>query len=90
MPLPKTELNGRTFAPQLFGKRGNPRQWIHIQDGEKRQIRNHAYMLNNRDELRPVVEIWADEAKPNQNKYPEKEKKARKSLQQAFDFLGEK
>ena len=87
--LPKAELHGRSFAPQLFGKRGNPRQWIHIQDGEKRQIRNQNYMLNNNGELRPVVAIWEDEAKPNQNKYPEKEQKARKSLQQAFDFLGE-
>ncbi len=27
-PLPKVELDGRSFWPQCLGKKGNPRQWI--------------------------------------------------------------
>ncbi len=88
-PLPKADVHGRSFLPQLFEQRGNPREWVHVQDVEKRHIRNNDYILNNQNELRPVVEIWEDEAQPDQNKYPEKEQNARKALQEAFDSLRE-
>ena len=76
------------FAPQLLGKPGNPREWIHIQNGNDRQVRNRDYMLNNKSELRRVVELWEEPAKPNENRQPEKEAAARKSLQAALDALG--
>ena len=86
-PLPKAKLHGRSFLPQLLGKPGKPRQWIHVQDKGNRHIRNTEYILTNRNQLRPVVEIWQEPAKPNQNKYPAKERSARKTLQAAFDRL---
>lgn len=86
--LPDQSLHGRSFAPQLLGKPGTPREWIHIQDGNNRQVRNHDYMLNNKDQLRRVVELWEDPAKPNENREPEREAAARKALQAAFDLLG--
>lgn len=87
VPLPKQEIQGRSFVPQLFSRRGNPREWIHIQDLGNRQVRNTEYMLNNKNELRRVVEIYEDPAPPNENRDPKKEAAARKKLQAAFDAL---
>ncbi len=85
---PDAKLHGRSFAPQLFGKPGNQREWIHIQNADDRQVRNRDYMLNNKNQLRRVVELWEEPAKPNENKDPEKEAAARKTLQAVFDALG--
>ena len=86
--LPKAALHGRSFAPQLVGRPGNPREWVHIQHGENRQVRNSNYMLDNKDQLRRVVELGEEPAKPNENRNPEQEGVARKSLQVVFDALG--
>jgi arylsulfatase A len=87
-PLPQAEIHGRSFAPQLLGKPGHPREWVHIQNLEDRQVRNSDYMLNNQNQLRRVVQLWEDPAPPNENQDPEKEAAARKSLQAVFDALG--
>jgi arylsulfatase A-like enzyme len=86
--LPEQPIHGRSFAPQLLGKTSTPREWIHIQNGTDRQVRNKDYMLNNKGQLRRVVELWADPAKPDENREPEKEAAARKTLQAVFDALG--
>jgi arylsulfatase A len=88
-PLPKEKLHGRSFLPQLLSNPGEPREWVHVQDKESRHIRNKEYILNNQNELRPVVEIWESPARANQNKHPEKERAARKKLQAAFEDLEE-
>ncbi len=87
-PMPEAGIHGRSFAPQLLGKAGPLRQWVHIQNLEDRQVRNSEYMLDNKNQLRRVVKLWEDQAPPNENKYPEKEAAARKSLQAVFDTLG--
>ncbi len=87
-PLPRAEIHGRSFAPQLLGKPGHPREWVHIQNPEDRQVRNSDYMLNNRNQLRRVVKLWEDPAPPNENQDPEKEAADRKSLQSILDALG--
>ncbi len=87
-PMPSAQIHGRSFAPQLLGKPGNPREWIHIQNEGDRQIRSSEYMLNNKSQLRRVVKLWEDPAPPNENKDPEKEAAARKMLQAVFDELG--
>jgi hypothetical protein len=45
-------------------------------------------MLDNKDQLRRVVPLGEDHAQPNENRAPEKEAAARKSLQAVFDKLG--
>jgi arylsulfatase A len=87
-PLPAEELHGRSFAPQLLGRPGSPREWVHVQDKEARHVRNREYILTRRNELRPVVELWETEAKPNLRPDAEKERAARKTLQAVFDTLG--
>ena len=87
-PLPAAEIHGRSFASQLLGIPGRPREWVHVQNEGARQVRNSDYMLDNKDQLRRVVELWEDPAKPNENSSPEKEAVARKALQAVFDALG--
>ena len=87
--LPDVKIHGRSFAPQLFGKPGQPREWIHIQNANNRQVRDQEYMLNNQGQLRRVGELWEDSAPPNANADPAKEAAARKKLQAVFDSLGE-
>ena len=86
--LPEQEINGRSFAPQLFGKTGHPREWVHIQHEGARQVRDSDYMLDNKNQLRRVVEMWEKPGKANENKNPEKEVAERRSLQAVFDALG--
>jgi arylsulfatase A len=85
-PLPAEEIHGRSFAPRLLGKPGNPREWIHIQHQEQRQVRNSEYMLNNKGRLQRVVALGK---KPAGAADPNKEAAARKSLQAVFDTLGD-
>jgi len=83
-PLPTERIHGRSFAPQLFGRPGSPREWIHIQNGENRQVRNSRYMLSNTDQLRRVGELWEEPARPNADKNPTEEAQARRTLRDVF------
>lgn len=87
-PMPRAEVHGRSFAPQVLGRAGKPRDWIHAQHDGNRQLRNHEYMRLNQGELRKVVELSQEPARCNENKNPEAEASARKSLQAVFDALG--
>lgn len=84
-PQPAEAIHGRSFVPQLLGKHGNPREWIHIQHEGQRQVRNREYMLDQKGRLQRVV---APGERPAEARDPEKEAAARKSLQAVFDALG--
>ncbi len=47
----KNVLDGRSFLPQLFGKKGNPRQWIFTELGNKWYVREAKWKLNREGEL---------------------------------------
>lgn len=85
--LPDEKIHGRSFAPRLLGKPGTPREWIHIQNADDRQVRNRDYMLDNKNRLRRVVELWEDPAEPNENPETEESAAARRTLQAVFDSL---
>ena len=87
--LPVQSIHGRSFAPQLLRQPGTPREWIHIQNANERQVRNQDYMLNNRGELRPVVELWESHPKALDHRQNTPSKAARRILQGVFDELGE-
>jgi arylsulfatase A len=87
-PPPGGKLHGRSFLPQLLGKPGHPRDWVHVQDKTSRHVRNREFILNDKNQLRQVVEIWEEPAKADQNKHPEREQAARRTLQAVFDELG--
>lgn len=88
VPLPEVELHGRSFAPQLFGRRGNPREWIHVQDKSQRQVRNREFILTQQDRLRPVVDLAEDPAPLLDRELTEREQTARKALRAALNGLG--
>jgi arylsulfatase A len=87
-PMPRVEIHGRSFLPQLLGKPGNPREWVHIQHEKDRQLRSGDYMLNYKGQLRRVVALGEEPAAPNEGRESEREAAARQSLQAVFDQLG--
>ena len=44
-------IDGQSFLPQLLGKKGNPREWIFIELGNKWYVRDAKWKLNREDEL---------------------------------------
>ena len=44
-------LDSRSFAAQLRGEKGTPREWIYVQLGAKWYVRNDAWKLTEKDEL---------------------------------------
>jgi arylsulfatase A-like enzyme len=64
-------IDGHSFAPQLHGKPGKPRQWVYVQLGEHWYVRSHEWKLTEKGELfdmrdAPFVEmhISADSQDP--------------------------
>ena len=43
--------DGRSFAPQLRGQKGNPREWIYVQLGSRWYVRDDGWKLNEAGEL---------------------------------------
>jgi arylsulfatase A len=41
------KIDGQSFAPQLFGEAGHPREWVFTQLGQKRFARDHRFMLHS-------------------------------------------
>ena len=87
-PLPEEKLHGHSFAPQLLGKPGKPREWVHIQDKGQRSVRSREFILTHKGEFSPVTELPNDPAPAMKRELTEKEKSARKALQSALDELG--
>ena len=50
LPINKV-IDGRSFLPQLMGKKGNPREWIFIELGNKWYVRDAKWKLNREGEL---------------------------------------
>lgn len=47
-PLPAgVKMDGQSFAPQLFGKPGQQREWVFTQLGQKRFVRDRRFMLHS-------------------------------------------
>jgi arylsulfatase A len=51
-PLPKdVTVDGQSFAPQLRGQAGKPREWVYVQLGEQWYVRSPGWKLNQKGEL---------------------------------------
>jgi len=46
-----TAFDGRSFAPQLRGEKGSPRDWVYIQLGAEWYVRNQGWKLTQAGEL---------------------------------------
>jgi len=83
-PLPKGKIDGRSFAPQLLGKPGDPREWVHVQNKSSRHVRSRDYILNDKKKLRAVTALDEPEGKPLA---PGEKPAVRQALQAALDGL---
>src|SRR3989442_8409981 len=51
-PLPEgMKLDSRSFAPQIKGDKGTPRDWVYVELNGKSYVRNARYKLTNKGEL---------------------------------------
>jgi arylsulfatase A len=44
-------IDGHSFAPQIRGQAGKPREWLYVQLGDKRYVRDPRWKLNNDGEM---------------------------------------
>lgn len=78
---PNQVVRGQSFYPQLLGKKGNPRQWVHVEYKENRQIRTKDWIYNNKGELIKVNVV----GEPENN--PEKEGSHKKTREELRNIL---
>src|SRR5207237_1671297 len=45
------KFDGKSFAPQLRGEKGNPREWIFVQLGAGWYVRDDGWKMNEKGEL---------------------------------------
>src|SRR5262245_4369644 len=62
--LPKgITFDGRSFAPQLLGRQGNPREWVFVQLGRERFVRDQRWLLHHDGRLYDVKADPAEQKK---------------------------
>ena len=76
-------FDGRSIAPQLLGRKGNPREWIYIQLAANWYVRDAKWKLNQSGELFDMSKAPFEEPLVPANA----ENAARKRLQAALDKL---
>jgi arylsulfatase A len=65
------KFDGRSFAPQLRGEKGTPREWIYVQLGANWYARNDGYKLNDKGELFSMKDSpFVEEPVPADSKDP--------------------
>ena len=82
--MPEKPINGRSFLPQLLGRKGQPRSWVHVQDHDRRYVRSRNWILTNQGELRPVVELGREAAEPVKAPLSPEQRSAKETLTRAL------
>ncbi|MDZ4849670.1 MAG: sulfatase-like hydrolase/transferase [Pirellulaceae bacterium] len=80
-------FDGRSFAPQLRGEKGNPREWIFVQLGTGWFVRDDRWKLNEGGELFSMKEAPFVESLVPKGSSDTDSQAARKRLQAAMDSL---
>lgn len=81
------KLDGRSFAPQIRGERGRPRDWAFVQLQDEWYVRSAFWKLNQSGQLFSMKDApYAETAIPADSTDPEA-KAARAQLQAALDEL---
>ncbi|WP_145092269.1 sulfatase/phosphatase domain-containing protein [Anatilimnocola aggregata] len=50
-PAADRKLDGQSFAPQLLGEKGEPREWVYVQLDDRRNVRSDRWKLTSNDEF---------------------------------------
>jgi arylsulfatase A len=84
---PGVTIDGRSFAAQLRGRKGNPREWIYVQLGRRWYVRDDGWKLNESGELFDMKDSpFVEELVPADSK-TDAAVEARKRLQAVLDKL---
>ncbi len=85
--MPKETLDSRSFAPQLKGEKGTPRDWVFVQLGKKWYVRDRSFKLTESGSLYDMSDApFVEKAIPN-DAVSDAAKAARTRLQAALDTL---
>lgn len=87
-PLPEQAIHGTSFLPQLLGKPGTPRRWVHIQDKGQRYLRTKDLILTKQGAMRPVTDLWRAPAPAFKGNPSGEASKVKQELEAAFEKLG--
>ena len=81
------KFDGHSFAPQLRGQKGAPREWLFVQLGANWHVRNAGWKLNERGELFDLSDMpWTEKLIPAESQ-SDAAKAARARLQSTLDEL---
>jgi arylsulfatase A-like enzyme len=86
LPAERT-IDGRSFAPQLRGEPGRPREWCYVQLSENRYIRSDRWKLTGRGELFDMRDAPFRQIAVPADTADAEAKAARATLQAALDTL---
>ena len=78
-------LDGHSFAPQIKGEKGTPRDWIYVELNGKSYVRDARYKLTNKGELFDLIEAPFKEIPVPKDTTDAAAIAARKSLQEVLD-----
>jgi len=63
-PKPMQHVHGQSFLPQLLGEKGSPKEWVHIEYKNNRQIRTKEWIYTDKAKLTRVNELGRPENQP--------------------------
>lgn len=64
VPAPSQAIRGQSFYPQLLGKKGKPKKYVHIEYKENKLIRTKDWIYTNDDKLIHVNKLGEPENEP--------------------------
>lgn len=78
-------IDGQSFAPQILGKKGTPRDWVYVELSGKSYVRNAGFKLTNHGELFDMSEAPFKEIPIAANSTNAAATAARATLQKVLD-----
>jgi hypothetical protein len=81
------KIDGRSFAPQLRGARGQPREWAYVQLGDNRYVRSDRWKLAGDGELFDMKDAPFRQIAVAKDSNDPQAQAARAALQAALDGL---
>ena len=85
-PEPMQQVHGQSFLPQLLGKKGPSKEWVHIEYKKNRQIRTKEWIYTNQGNLIKVNQLGRPENRPEKDTH---HLEIRKKMQRIFDRIDE-
>ncbi len=85
--LPDVKIDGKSFAPQVKGQAGTPREWVYVQLGDKRYVRDARWKLTGDGEIFDLKNAPFEEIAVSKDADDPEAKAGREKLQTVLDDL---